>query len=363
MGNRVSYRCAESVARITMDDGRVNVLSLPMQAELHEALDQAEKDEAVVIMTGRMGVFSGGFDLGVLRAGGEDALRMLKGGFELAERLLSFPFPVVIACSGHAIAMALFVVLSGDYRIGVTGDARLTANEVAIGLTLPRAAIEVCRQRLAPAAFTRVALLAEPFSGQRAVEAGLLDEVVDAADLEARGARSGHGIARASHAGPHEQQAPCAPTGSRGPQSGYRAGRCGSARPELTFVSQPRRERKQAHAGSKTCLEISVTVRHRPFPSNPTALEGCVGVGVVAVSPGHHLCVLYRRLVSFSHQRGCTRDAHPVLDVVWIVDEYRCPGRSVGLAQRRPSRPLGRSTLSRRRSQPPRREKSRLDWR
>ena len=186
MGDRVSYQCAESVARIAMDDGKANVLSLPMQAELHEGLDRAERDEAVVIITGRTGVFSGGFDLGVLRGGGEDALSMLKGGFELAERLLSFRFPVVVACSGHAIAMGLFVVLSGDFRIGVAGDPRLMANEVAIGLTMPRAAIEICRQRLSPATFTRVVVLAEPFSGQQAVEAGLLDAVADASDLETR---------------------------------------------------------------------------------------------------------------------------------------------------------------------------------
>jgi enoyl-CoA hydratase len=186
MGDRVRYEFAQSVARITMDDGKANVLSLSMQAELNEALDQALTDEAVVILTGRTGLFSGGFDLGVLRAGGEEALSMLKGGFELAQRLLSFPYPVVVACSGHAVAMALFLVLSGDYRIGLTGDSRLTANEVAIGLTMPRAAIEICRQRLTPAAFTRVVMLSEPFSGQMAVEAGILDVVVDPAHLETK---------------------------------------------------------------------------------------------------------------------------------------------------------------------------------
>lgn len=186
MGDRVSYGCTASVAHVAMDDGKVNVLSSLMQAELHEALDQAEADEAAVILTGKPGLFSAGFDLGVLRGGGEDALSMLKGGFLLAERLLSFPYPVVVACSGHAVAMALFLVLSGDYRIGVTGEVRLTANEVAIGLPMPRAAIEICRQRLTPAAFTRVVLLAEPFSGQHAVEAGLLDSVVEPSELDAR---------------------------------------------------------------------------------------------------------------------------------------------------------------------------------
>lgn len=186
MSDLVSYSCSGPVAHIAMDDGKVNVLSPSMQAEINGALDRAEHDEAAVVLTGRPGLFSGGFDLGVLKGGGMDTLAMLKGGFLLAGRLLSFSYPVVIACSGHAVAMALFLVLSGDYRIGVTGEARLTANEVAIGLPMPRAAIEICRQRLTPAAFTRVVMLSEPFAGQQAVEAGLLDEVVDPSELQAR---------------------------------------------------------------------------------------------------------------------------------------------------------------------------------
>lgn len=186
MGDRVSYSHTESVAVIAMDDAKVNVLSPAMQNELGDALDRAEGHGAAVVLTGKAGLFSAGFDLTVLRGGGEEALSMLKGGFVLAERLLSFPYPVVIACSGHAVAMALFLVLSGDYRIGVTGEAQLRANEVAIGLPMPRAAIEICRQRLTPAAFTRVVMLAEPFSGQEAVQAGLLDAVVDPSQLDAR---------------------------------------------------------------------------------------------------------------------------------------------------------------------------------
>lgn len=185
MADRVTYERAGSVAHIAMDDGKVNVLSPSMQGELNDALDRAERDEAAVVLTGRAGLFSGGFDLGILRGGGEDALTMLEGGFLLAERLLAFPFPVVMACSGHAVAMALFLVLSGDYRIGVTG-ARFTANEVAIGLTMPRAAVEVCRQRLTPAAFTRMVILSEPFSDQPAVDAGVLDAVVEPTELHDR---------------------------------------------------------------------------------------------------------------------------------------------------------------------------------
>jgi enoyl-CoA hydratase len=181
----VSYRLESSVATITMDDGKVNALSRRMFSELDRALDQALADRAVVVLTGRRGVFSAGFDLPVLRAGGDDAVALLGAGFAMAERLLAFPAPVVIACSGHAIAMGVFLVLSGDYRIGTTGTFKVTANEVAIGMTMPRAAIEICRQRLAPAHLLRAIALAEPYTPDDAVAAGFLDRVVPAAELAA----------------------------------------------------------------------------------------------------------------------------------------------------------------------------------
>ena len=179
----VSYELGDRIATIAMDDGKANVLSLQMLAGINEALDQASSDGAVVLLTGREGIFSGGFDLKVLRAGGSDSALMLEQGFLLALRLLEHPAPVVIACSGHAVAMGSFLLLSGDYRIGTSGSFRLVANEVAIGLTMPRTAIEICRQRLAPAHFNRAVILAETYSPTDAVSAGFLDRVVDAPDL------------------------------------------------------------------------------------------------------------------------------------------------------------------------------------
>jgi len=173
------------VAIITMDDGKANVLSPTMQSEIHAALDRAESEQAIVVLRGREGFFSGGFDLAVLRSGGPEASSMLRGGFALAERLLTFPRPVIAACTGHAIAMGVFLMLSADYRIGAEGTYKITANEVAIGLTLPRSAIEILRQRLTPAALTRAAILAEVFSPANAVACGFLDEVVPADALAA----------------------------------------------------------------------------------------------------------------------------------------------------------------------------------
>ncbi len=183
MSSPVAYALDDGVASIVLDDGKVNVLSPAMLSALDDAFDRAEAEGAVVVLQGRAGIFSAGFDLEVLRGGGRDALGMLQSGFRLAERLLSFPTPVVIACTGHAVAMGVFLLLSGDYRVGAAGPFRITANEVAIGLTMPRAAIEICRQRLTPAAFTRAVLLAEPFSPDDAVAAGFLDREVPPDDV------------------------------------------------------------------------------------------------------------------------------------------------------------------------------------
>jgi enoyl-CoA hydratase len=184
MATPLTYELKDSVATITMDDGKVNVMSIAMLSALNEALDRAVSDRAVIVLTGRPGVFSGGFDLNVLRAGGPDAQKMPFMGFELAYRMLSLPAPIVVACSGHAIAMGVFLVLSADYRLGADGPFRIGANEVAIGLTMPHFAIEMCRQRLAPAHFNRAVIFSEMFAPTDAVPAGFLDKVVPAAELQ-----------------------------------------------------------------------------------------------------------------------------------------------------------------------------------
>ena len=183
MAALVDYRLDDRIATITMDDGKVNALSPAMLGELNAALDRAAADRAVVLLAGRDGVWSAGFDLPTLRAGGDEMISMVRGGFELAARLLAFPTPVIIACPGHAVAMGLFLLLSGDYRVGAAGPYRLVANEVAIGLALPQAAVEILRQRLAPTHFNRAAILAEPYSPDTAVGAGILDRVVEPGQL------------------------------------------------------------------------------------------------------------------------------------------------------------------------------------
>jgi enoyl-CoA hydratase len=152
---------------------------------LHAAFDRAENERAVVILKARGKHFSGGFDLNIFKTGSaEQQYLMVKAGAELALRILSFPIPVVAACQGNAFPMGAFLIMSADHRIAAEGDYRIGMNEVAIGLTVPRFAIEIARQRLAPAYFSRVVMTSEMFAPAEAVTAGFFDRVVPAAELE-----------------------------------------------------------------------------------------------------------------------------------------------------------------------------------
>lgn len=183
MSDPVSYEREGRVATIAIDDGKVNALSIPTLEAIHAALDQAEADEAVVVLTGREKYFSAGFDLRVFQEEPERIVEMLTLGARLCERVLAFPTPVLVACSGHAIAAGSFLPLAADIRIGVDGPFKLGLNEVQIGLTVPLFVVELARQRLTPVDFNRALVTAKMYDPHEAVAAGFLDQVVSAKEL------------------------------------------------------------------------------------------------------------------------------------------------------------------------------------
>lgn len=182
----VGYELQGQIATIRIDDGKRNALSPQVLDGIYRAFDRAESDHAIVILTGRESVFSAGFDLNVMKRGGVNALCMLKSGYALTARVMSYPHPVIAACNGHVLAMGVFLMLSADCIIGSRGDFRISANEVALGLTMPRAAAAMLRHRLTPAAFQRAVTLSEYFDVESAMRAGFFDELVSADELPAR---------------------------------------------------------------------------------------------------------------------------------------------------------------------------------
>ena len=178
MTTLVTLHIADNVATLTLNNGKVNAISHQVIDEFNQALDLAEQNKAVVVITGQPGMLSAGYDLNVMRESMTAAMQLVEKGSTLARRLLSFPFPVVVACSGHAVAKGAFLLLAADYRIGVEGPFKIGLNEVAIGMTMHHAGVELARGRLAPVFFNRTVILAEMMSPVDAVTAGFLDKVV-----------------------------------------------------------------------------------------------------------------------------------------------------------------------------------------
>jgi enoyl-CoA hydratase len=178
-GMSVSYALDDHVATITFDDGKANAYSHDVLVELASALDRAEADPEArsVLIAGRPGRFSAGFDLQEMTASDESMRTLVAAGGRFMARLLLEPLPVVAACTGHALAAGALVLLAADHRVGIAGDWKVGLNEVAIGMRLPIWAVELARYRMPPSAFDHI-ILGEIGGPDEARAAGFLDRVV-----------------------------------------------------------------------------------------------------------------------------------------------------------------------------------------
>ena len=183
MNDLVSYHLEDGIATLTLGNGKVNAISPDVIAAFHAALDRAVADQAIVIITGTPGILSGGYDLKVMTSGPQSAIDLVASGSALARRMLAHPFPIIVACTGHAVAKGAFILLSADYRVGVDGPFRIGLNEVQIGMTMHHVGIELARDRLRKSYFNRSVINAEMFEPQEALKAGFLDAVVEADEL------------------------------------------------------------------------------------------------------------------------------------------------------------------------------------
>jgi enoyl-CoA hydratase len=184
MAQAIRVELEGDLCRIRMDDGKANALSVERIDALAEGLERAEKEARAVLLEGRPGCFCAGFDLKVLRQGSEPALRLVRAGMELCLRLRESPLPIVAACSGHALAMGAVLLMAADERVGADGDFKIGLNETAIGLVLPRTAVEIARERLSKRHFERGVVQGEIYAPPAAADAGFLDRLVAADALE-----------------------------------------------------------------------------------------------------------------------------------------------------------------------------------
>ena len=194
---RLTYEKLDEISIIRMDDGKANAMGSEMIAEVNEALDRAEEESRAVLITGRPGLLSGGFDLNVIRSGDAASIQsMINAGAKLLMRIYGFPKPIVMATGGHGVALGGFLLLAADYRLGVVGDYKIGLNEVAIGMTLPPFALMLAKSRIANQYLTNAAITANLYDPEGAVQAGFLDEVSDPEELMPRSIQKTQALAQ-----------------------------------------------------------------------------------------------------------------------------------------------------------------------
>ncbi len=180
----VTSEIQDGICVLRLDHGKPNSISQAVAEELMNAFDEAEKSADAIVLFGKAGMFSGGFDLATMSSGPAATRAMLKAGARLLMSIFNHPKPVVIGCGGHAIAMGTFIAMAGDERIGAEGDFKIGMNETAIGMTLPTFAFELARARLSKRHFDRALIHSTIYDPAGAVEVGILDRLVSPDRLE-----------------------------------------------------------------------------------------------------------------------------------------------------------------------------------
>ena len=174
----------EDVSIITIDDGKANVFSKNMIDDFNECLDNVPTDKGSLIITGREGMFSAGFDLKVISSGDIEKIRdMTLNGFKLLTRIFSFPRPVLAACSGHGIALGTFLLCCCDYRIGIKGEYMVGANEMRTNMVIPTPILELIKFRVTQSYKYRAVLGGEMFALEDATKTGIIDEITESNNL------------------------------------------------------------------------------------------------------------------------------------------------------------------------------------
>jgi enoyl-CoA hydratase len=185
----VEYEVRDRIAHVTIANGKANALSFEVLGALNDALSRAEDageaEVGAVLISGAPGMLSGGFDLQVMRSGAEAAGRLVTDGGELFSRMYGSPVPVVVACTGHAIAAGALLLLGADARIGARGAFRIGLIETQLGMVLPRWAVELAQERLSKRHFQDATVGARIYDPEGALDAGFLDSVEPAESLAA----------------------------------------------------------------------------------------------------------------------------------------------------------------------------------
>ncbi len=182
----VQLQKRDGIATLTLARGKVNAINGPVVDQMREQLKSLEHDPGVkaIVLTGAGKFFSFGFDVPEFLSFDKPRFaRFLTAFTDLHTCLFLYPKPVVAALNGHAIAGGCMLALACDYRVMVTGKARISLNESSFGASVFAGITEMLRFAVGSANAAKVLYSGSMYSAGEAKAIGLIDEVVDEQDL------------------------------------------------------------------------------------------------------------------------------------------------------------------------------------
>lgn len=178
----LSYDLSDDVATIRLDDSKANAFSNLMFDAVNAAMDKADAEAKIIVLRGREGIFSAGYNLKELMLGGDTAVQLVKRGSDFAVRMMETRKPIIAVGDGHIVALGAFLFLAADYRIGKNGPFQVGLPETAKGLPMHNFGRELAAPRLNQRYFSRAFINGEMFTPDAAIDVGYLDEAVDDVD-------------------------------------------------------------------------------------------------------------------------------------------------------------------------------------
>lgn len=191
----MEYTLENNIATLHFDDGKVNAVGHQFIDDMYEGLDKAQAEAGAVMIAGKEGIFSAGFDLKELQKGEKELTALVNRGFKLLTRLFSHPQPTIAVCDGHAAGMGAFLLLAADTRVGSTGDYKVNLPETSIGMQFHETLTALIHARVDCRYQTMTMVQSQPLTPEMAVKAGFLDIVVPQEELLAQATGYAQGLA------------------------------------------------------------------------------------------------------------------------------------------------------------------------
>jgi enoyl-CoA hydratase/carnithine racemase len=180
----------DSIYYLTMD-AEENRWNTTFVRDITEALDEIENDEgpgALITSSTNPKFFSNGLDLDWMQSpenhldGGDREVFGEEFMF-LMGRVITLPIPTVCAINGHAFGAGFMFALSHDIRIMREDRGFLCANEMQLGLPIPRPELALFKHKVPANAFFETVQLSKRWTGSDALNAGIIQGVSSLEEL------------------------------------------------------------------------------------------------------------------------------------------------------------------------------------